>query len=131
MARQIDRDCAAILGEGRLGEHPAIEISAEPVDQHDRGSLAAAEIEHPQAPPASLDVARRGAGLFRFRLSARLGRDKAGDKGVDFGIGHGGGRRHGEQRANQQGRAGLGDDAAQGAALRGLEDIGDLARLDF
>src|SRR4051795_6149923 len=131
MAREIERDGAAALGEGRLGKHPAVQIGAETVNQQYRDSFAAAEIEDTETAATCLDVARRRGGVLGSDVARRLGRDKAGDEVVDLGIRHAGGRRYGEQRADRQGRAGRSDDAAQGAALGGLEDIGDLAGLDL
>ena len=131
MAGQVERDGATGLCQHRLDEHPAVQIGAEAVDEENGDRIAAAEIEHPQPFAAGLDVSRRRSSLLRGRLARRLRGDKAGDKGVDLGIGDAGGRRHGKQRADRQCGPLLGDDAAQGAAFRRFEDIGDLARLDF
>src|SRR6266567_3606090 len=58
MARQVERDRAAAFGERRLGEHPAVEVGAKAMHQHDRGRLPGAEIEDPQLLAAGIDVAR-------------------------------------------------------------------------
>ena len=131
MAGQVERNRAAGLGEGRLVKHPGIEVGAKAVHEQDRDRVAGAEIEHAQPFAAGFDVARRGAGVFGGRVGGRLGCDKAGDKGLDLGIGYFCGSGDREQRADRQCRPGLRDDAAQRAAFRGFEDIGDLCRLDF
>ncbi len=141
MPRQIERDDAAPVGQCpggqcRLVEHPGVEVGAEPVHQHDRrpigvtaarryqGRAAAARQPRSRAAPASVRFIR-SVGRGRFR------RDKPRYKGVDLAVGHLGRRRHGEQRADRQGRARSGDDAAQDAGLARLEDVGDFRRLDF
>ncbi len=112
MAGQVERHCAPALGQRRLGEHPAVEIGAEAVHQHDRRFLAAAEIEHAQPLAAGLDVARRQRAVFRRVRHGRLGHDESGDKRVDLGVGHALRRRHREERPDRQCRPRGRDDAA-------------------
>src|SRR5205085_857484 len=117
--------------EHGLDEHPGIEIGPEAMDEYDRGALTGAEIQYAQAAATSPDFTRRRSGVFRGGFTGGFGCDETGDKSVDLGIGHAVRRRHRKQRADRQSRAGLRDDAAQRAAVRGLENVRDLRGFDF
>src|SRR5258708_36140467 len=64
MAREVESDRAMSLGQSRLGEHPAVKVGAEAMDEDDRRVVAAAEIEIAQAIIAGFDVARRRAAFL-------------------------------------------------------------------
>ena len=76
-----------------------------------------AELEIAQALAAGLDLARLGALASASACGRRFGGGEPGNEGVDLGVRHLIGRHHREQRADRQGRAGLGDDTPQGAGL--------------
>ena len=132
MAGKVERIGLVLGGQGRLGEHPVVQIAAETVDEDHRPPVMVAQMEIADGPAASGDLLRFGG---RLGLVGRGGGGEFGleplDEGVDLAVGDGLVRDDADQGAHGQIFLFLRDVAAQNAGDGGFVSVGDLGGFDI
>src|SRR5262245_11297052 len=130
MTGQIDGMSWSVDRQLRLIEHPAVEITAEAVDQDEWRRVLRIQGENIDRIVACIDHAGQRT-LDRLLGSGSSGHTLAGDEAIDLAVGYIGLGDDAEKRAHRNRYALLDKLPPDDARRRRLHDIGDLAGLDF